>query len=77
MKQKRLAQRGQKVMFVRCDWWISIHFVGFCIFCGQQVVTVIMIDSSKTRKSLAGVEVQSLYVIENYDQADDVFCAHA
>ena len=34
-KQKRLPERGQKVMFVRCDWWISVHFVGFCIFCGQ------------------------------------------
>ena len=39
------------------DWRISIHFVGFCIFCCQSVVAVIMIDSSKARKSLAGVEV--------------------
>ena len=32
-KQKRLAERGQKLLFVvRCDWRISIHFVGFCIF---------------------------------------------
>ena len=31
-KQKRLAQQGQKVMFMHCDWPILIHFVGFCIF---------------------------------------------
>ena len=36
-KRKRLAQRGQKVMFVRCDWRISIHFVGFCIFTFSQL----------------------------------------
>ena len=51
-------------MFVGCDWRISIHFVGFCIFCGQLVVSVIMIDGSKIHKSLAGVVVQSPYVIE-------------
>ena len=34
------------------------------IFCGQPVVAVIMIDGSETCKSLAGVEVQCLYVIE-------------
>ena len=45
-------------MFVHCDWQISIHF------CGQLVVAIIMIDSSKTHKPLVGVEVQSLYVIE-------------
>ena len=63
-KQKRLSQPGQKVMFVRSDWRILIHFVDFFIFCGPPVVAVTMIDSSKTRKSLAGVEVQSSYVIE-------------
>ena len=55
---------GQKVMFVRCDRLISIHFVGFCIFRGQVVVFIIMIDGSKIHKSLAGIEVQSPYVIE-------------
>ena len=51
-------------MFVRCDWWILIHFVGFCIFCGHLVVALIMIGSSKKCKSLVGVEVLSPYVIE-------------
>ena len=36
----------------------------FLYFCGQSVVTVVMIDSSKTRNSLVGVEAQSLHVIE-------------
>ena len=63
-KQNHLAGGGQELMFVHCDWQISIHFVGFCIFCGQLVVVVIMFDSSKTRKLLVGVEVQSPYVIE-------------
>ena len=37
----------------------------FLYFCGQLViVAIIMIDSSKTRKLLAGVDVQSPYVIE-------------
>ena len=57
-KQKHLAQQGQKVMSVHCFWQISIHFVGFCIFCGQPVVAVIMIDSSKKCTSLVGVEVR-------------------
>ena len=34
------------------------------VFSGQLLVAVIMIDGSKIRKSLAGVEVQSPYVIE-------------
>ena len=55
---------------MRCDWWMSIHLVGFCIFCGQSVVSVIMIDGSKTRKSLDGVEVQSLYVTERRSNED-------
>ena len=59
-KQKRLAQWGQKVNFLCSDWQISIHFVSFCTYlCGQSVVLVIMIDSSKTRNSLVGVKVQS------------------
>ena len=49
-KQKRLAQWGQKVIFMCCDWQIWIHFVSFCNFSGQPVVAVIMIDSSKTCK---------------------------
>ena len=56
-EQKPLAQQGQKVMLVRCDCW-------FLYFCGLPIVTVIMIDSSKTCKSLVGVEVQSPCVIE-------------
>ena len=36
----------------------------FLYFCGQSVVAVIMIDSSKKRNSLVGVEVLSPYVIE-------------
>ena len=31
-KQRRLVHRGQKVMLKRCDWRISIHSFGFCIF---------------------------------------------
>ena len=49
---------------MRCDWRMSIHFVEFCIFYGQSVVSVIMIDGSKTRKSLVGVEFQSPYATE-------------
>ena len=55
-KQKGLSQPGQKVMFVRSDWRILIHFVDFFIFCGPPVVAVILIDSSKTRKSLLGLK---------------------
>ena len=52
MKQRHLAQRGQKATYKHCDWWISIHFASFCIFCGQSVVVIIMIDGSKTCKFL-------------------------
>ena len=47
-------------MFVHCEWLILIHFVDFCIFVGQPVVTVIMIDSSEICKLL----VQRPYVTE-------------
>ena len=40
----------------------------FLYFCGQSVVAVIMIDSSKKCNSLVGVEVQSLYVIERHSK---------
>ena len=30
--RKRLAQQGQKVMFLPCDWQTSNHFLSFCIF---------------------------------------------
>ena len=65
-KKQRLVQRGQTFMLVRCDWRISIHFVGFCIFVVSPVVAVIMIDSSKTRNSLVGLKfrVQSQSAIE-------------
>ena len=36
----------------------------FLYFCGQLVVAVIMIDGSKTRKSLVWVEVQSPHATE-------------
>ena len=36
----------------------------FLYFCGQSVVAVIMIDGSKTDKSLVTVEVQRPFVIE-------------
>ena len=45
--------------------------MGFDPFCGQSVVAVIMIDGSKTRKSLGGVEVQSPYVIERRSKEND------
>ena len=40
----------------------------FLYFCSQLVVAEIMIDSSKTHKSLVGVEVQSPYVIERHSK---------
>ena len=36
-------------------------FVGFCFFCAQLVVAIIMIDSSKTCKSLVGGAVMIHY----------------
>ena len=36
----------------------------FLYFCGQPVITLIMIDSSKACKLLVRVEVQRLYAIE-------------
>ena len=52
-------------MFVWCDF---NPLCSFLYFCGQWVITVIMIDDSKTRKSLAGVEVQRPYVIEKHSK---------
>ena len=52
-------------MFVRCDWQTFIYTIVSCIFCSQVVVVVIIFDSSKTRKLVVGVEVQSLFVIES------------
>ena len=54
-------------------WQISIHLVGFCIFCGQLVVAVIMIDGNKTCKLLVIVEVQSPYVVERRINTGAVF----
>ena len=72
-KLKRLVQRGQKVMFVRCDWPILIQFVvRFCIFCGQSFVAVIVCDDSKTRKSLGGVKVPCPYVIERRSNFSEI-----
>ena len=42
--------------------------VSLFFFCGQPVAVILIIDSSKTRKSLAGVEVQSPYVIERHSK---------
>ena len=57
---QQTSKRGSirsKIMFVHYDWRIWIHFVGFCIFCGQLVVAVIiMINSSKICKSLVGLK---------------------
>ena len=72
-KHKRLAQRSQDVIFVHCDWWISIQFVGFCIFVVCRfTVPVIIIDGSKTHNLLVGVEVQSPYVIERRSNKQNV-----
>lgn len=50
---------------VRVQWLADFHpFCWFLCFCGQWVISVIMIDDSKTHKLSAGVEVQRLYVIE-------------
>ena len=52
-KQKCLAlELSQKVVFVCCDWQISIHF------CGRPVVAIIMIDSSKKHKLLVGLKLR-------------------
>ena len=43
----------------------------FLYFCGQPVVTVVMIGGSETHKSLVGVEVQRPYVIERHSELGD------
>ena len=48
----------------------------FLYFCGQPVVAVIMIDSSKKRNSLVGVEVLSPYVIERRSNIQTEFDLH-
>ena len=53
--------RVKRFMIVCCDFNPLCRFL---YFCGQPVVALIMIDSSKTRKSFSGVEVQSLSVIK-------------
>ena len=60
-KQKRLAQQGS------CSCTVIGGFqstLSVCIFCGRLLVAIIKIDSSKSHKSLARVEVRSPYVIE-------------
>ena len=59
-KQKRLAQRGKKV--VRALWLADFDpLCRFLYFCGRRVI---MIDGSKTHKSLAGVEVRLLFLLQ-------------
>ena len=63
-KQKCLDQQGQKVTFMCHDWQILIHFVIFCIFCGQLIVAVTITDNTARCKLVVGVEVQRTNVIE-------------
>ena len=67
-KQEHLAHGDPQVMFMPCDWRILIPTVGFSIFCDQPVVAVILIDRSKMRKSLVGVQVQRPRVIEKHSK---------
>ena len=48
----------------------------FPYFCSQPVVAVNMIDSSKTHKSLVGVAVQSVFVIERCSKYSE-FMVHS
>ena len=63
LENKNVGLVGEMVMFVHCNWLILIHFVSFCILCGQSVVAIIMIDGSETCNSLVGVEVKSPYML--------------
>ena len=82
-KLKRFSQPGQKV--ICCPVIGGFRSIcRFLYFCGQSVVAVVMIDSSKKRISLVGVEVQSPYVIERRSKGswyrefhhEMVFCAY-
>ena len=55
-----LFHRVQKVMFLSCDWWISIHSVCFCV----KMSVTMMIDGSIKRNRKFCVELQSLNVID-------------
>ena len=55
-----LFHRVQKVMFLSCDWWISIHSVCFCF----KMTVRIMIDGSIKPNRMSGFELQSSHVIE-------------
>ena len=50
------------VMFVSCDWWISIHSVSFCF----KMTITILIDGSIKPNRMLGFELQSLHVIERH-----------
>ena len=56
-KQKHLAQWGQNIMFMRCDWQFTVHFVSLVFFCSQPVATVFLIYSSERSKSSVGIDV--------------------
>ena len=53
-----LFHRVQKVMFLSCDWWISIHSACFCF----KMSVTIMIDGSRKPNRMLGF--QSSHVIE-------------
>lgn len=58
--QRCLPQRGQKVVFVRGDWWVLIRFAGFFISAISQLSRNCDYGS-KTRKSLVGYEYSICY----------------
>ena len=55
-----LFYRVQKVMFLGCDWWISIHSDCFCFM----MTVTIMTDDSIKLNCMLGFELQSSHVIE-------------
>ena len=55
--------RVQKVMFLSCDWWFSIH--NFCLILLLDVLTIV-IDGSIKHNRRFGFKVQSSYVIEKW-----------
>ena len=62
-EQAYLAQWGQKVILVHCDLADFNPLCWFLYFHSRPVFAGIMINGSKVRKLLVGVEVQSPYVI--------------
>ena len=56
-----IFQRGQQVMLLVRDWWISIHLQHFACFCFWMTVTM---NGSVKRNRNFGFELQSSHVIE-------------